>query len=389
MSKKVITSEFVSWGHPDKIADQISDAILEELLYEDSKTRAGIEVLVKDNIVVLGGEINSKGKVDYDIVVRSVFEKLPFPENHNLQPENIKIINLIGKQSFEIHQGVDKSNDIIGAGDQGFMVGFASDETEEYLPLGVYLAKHICQYISKQTHLGFGPDTKTQVIVDYFNNEMLLFNDIRPHIIVESILVSTMQQGDLTYDRELIKNIILNNDMKIDSEIYKKYIKNNETLVITVNPCGEWRIGGPISDCGVTGRKIVVDQFGGYSNVGGGGLSGKDLSKVDRSAAYMARYLAKNIVASGIANTCKVELSYMIGIPNPSSINIELNKNQHLVPEIKAFIEENVNLTPKAIIDKFSDCFEPYRMAVEGHYGNMMDCWEEIDFAKDLKEYLY
>ncbi len=340
---------------------------------------------MKDNIVVLGGEVNSKGKVDYDTIVRDVFKNLPFPESHNLQPENIKVINLIGKQSSEINQGVDKSDGIIGAGDQGFMVGYASNETDEYLPLGVYIAKHICQYVSKQTYLGFGPDTKTQVIVEYDSDKML-FKDM--NVVVKSILISTMQQGDLEHDREVIKSIIMTNAMGIDSKIYKKHVMNNEQLQIDINPCGAWRTGGPVADCGVTGRKIVVDAYGGYCNVGGGAYSGKDLSKVDRSAAYMARYLAKNIVACGVADTCKVELSYMIGVPEPSSINIELNRNQHVVKDIKQFIKDNINLTPKYIIDEFSGCFEPYRIAVEGHYGNRKDCWEKIDFAEDLKEYL-
>jgi len=379
MSKKIITSEFVSWGHPDKIADQIADAILGEYLKQDPKSRTGIEVLIKDNIVVLGGEIKSKGKVDYDTIVRDVFKKLPFPSNHGLLPENIKIINLIGKQSSEISLGVDQSEDIIGAGDQGFMVGYASNETDEYLPLGVYIAKHICQYVSKQTNLGFGPDTKTQVIVEYDED----YNSI-----VKSILVSTMHQGILDHDRMRVKAMISSNAMGINNDIFNKHIFNNPELQVDVNPCGSWQTGGPVSDCGVTGRKIVVDAYGGYANVGGGCQSGKDLSKVDRSAAYMARYLAKNIVASRIADTCKVELSYMIGVPEPSSINIEMNRSQHLVDDIKQYISDNIKLTPKFIIDKFSNCFDPYKTAVDGHYGNSDDCWEKIEFSDDLINYL-
>lgn len=390
MGKRVIASEFVSWGHPDKIADQIADAILEKFLEKDKNTRAGIEVMVKDNIVVLGGEINTTAKVDYDTIVRDVFKTLPFPEDHGLQPENIKIINLIGKQSPEISQGVDRSDGEIGAGDQGFMVGFASNETEEYLPLGVYLAKHICQYVSKQSQYDLGPDTKSQVIVEYDERN---FSPV-----VKSILVSTMHQDQLEIDREHVKNFIYGNDMGIDGKIHWNHIDLNHNLKIDVNPCGSWQVGGPVSDCGVTGRKLVVDAYGGYCNVGGGAYSGKDLSKVDRSAAYMARYLAKNIVASGVADTCKVELSYMIGVAEPSSINIELG---YLTPQrpmqedidinveiIKNYIKEKISLTPKAIIDRFSPCFSPYKTAVEGHYGNSDDCWEQIDFADDLAIYI-
>jgi S-adenosylmethionine synthetase len=379
MGNKIITSEFVSWGHPDKIADQISDAILGEYLKKGPNVRTSIEVLVKDNIVVLGGEVKSEVKVDYDTIVRDVFKKLPFPLNHGLSPDNIKIINLIGKQSPEISSGVDQSNGVIGAGDQGFMVGFASNETDEYLPLGVYLAKHICQYISKQSSIGLGPDTKTQVIVEY---------DEKNNAKVKSILVSTMQQNDIYNDRNNIALIINKNYFGIDEYIFKKHLKDNDEITIDINPCGSWKIGGPVSDCGVTGRKIVVDAYGGYCNVGGGAYSGKELSKVDRSGAYMARYLAKNIVATKYCDTCKVELSYMIGIPEPSSINIELNRNKNIIPLIKQYINENISLTPKQIIERFSNGFDPYKTAVEGHYGNYEYPWEKIDFAKDFIKYI-
>ena len=165
MCKKVITSEFVSYGHPDKIADTIADSLLDAYLEQDKNTRAGIEVMVKDNNVVLGGEVSSNAIINYDTIVRDIFKGLDFPSNHNLNPENIKIINLIGKQSSEIHQGVDKSENVIGAGDQGFVVGFASDDTDVYMPLGHYMAKKICQWVASQRKLGLGPDTKSQVIV--------------------------------------------------------------------------------------------------------------------------------------------------------------------------------------------------------------------------------
>ena len=384
--KKIVASEFVSWGHPDKMADQVSDAILDEFLKHDPHTRAGIEVLVKDNIVVLGGEINSGGKIDYDETVRKVFRNLPFPDNHHLRPDNIKIINLIGKQSQEIHAGVDKSDAIIGAGDQGFCVGFASNETACYLPLGVYVAKYICQFISQQTALQFGPDTKSQVIVEYENDKA----------IIPYILVSTMQQNDLEADRVIIHEMIRNNRMGMDEMVFNQFILD-KNIKIDINPCGSWRTGGPVSDCGVTGRKIVVDQFGGYSNVGGGNLHGKDMSKIDRSAAYVSRYLAKNIVAAGISDTAKVELSYAISVPEPTSINIELNKHPEMVEKMKEWIKKNVDLTPHGIIKRFDGSYPRYyNTAVNGHYGSYipnrqvadfykMYPWEKTDLLEDLK----
>lgn len=383
MINKTIVSEFVSYGHPDKIADQIADAILDEYLKLDKNTRAGIEVMIKDNVVVLGGEISSKATVNYDTIVRYVFNDIKFPDNHHLNPDNIKIINLIGKQSPEIHQGVDKSETVIGAGDQGFMVGYASNETETFMPLGHYIAKKLCQYVCDYKAVRLGPDTKTQVIVDYDNKGIAK---------VASILVSTMHQCDLKIAREEIEKIINSNMMNIEKSIFEKYIKNKD-VKIDINPCGSWKIGGPISDCGVTGRKLVVDQYGGYCNIGGGAYSGKCMSKVDRSAAYMARYLAKNIVASGICSTAKVELSYMIGVPEPSSINIEMDRNQDDAYIIKEWIRKNIDLTPYGIINKFDGyCPRYYNTARNGHYGVIVNNneteklypWEKLDIHKDI-----
>lgn len=388
MCKRTITSEYVSFGHPDKIADQISDAILDEYIKVDKNVRTGIEVLVKDNIVVLGGEINSVCSIDYDKVVRSVFKILNFPPNHNLNPENIKIVNLIGKQSTEIHSGVDKSETEIGAGDQGFCVGFASNETVTYMPLGHYLAKKICNHVCRMK--GCGPDTKSQVIVEY--------DDETNTKKVVSVLVSTMHQIPLNEVREKVKKAILDNEVQMTEDIFSSFIKD-KNIKVDINPCGEWKIGGPVSDCGVTGRKIVVDQFGGYCNVGGGAFSGKEPTKVDRSAAYMARYIAKNIVASGIANTAKVELSYMIGVCEPCGLNIELDVNCHMVEEIKNWLKTNVDMTPYGIIKRF-DAFYPryYTTAKMGHYGYVVDNddmlekvfpWEKIDFANELKKSVF
>lgn len=383
---KLVTSEFVSYGHPDKIADQIADAILDAYLAVDKNVRTGIEVMVKDNIVVLGGEINSTATINYDTVVRSVFKNLNFPLNHHLTPSEIKIINLIGKQSEEIHSGVDKVDEI-GAGDQGFMVGYATNETSVYMPLGHYIAKKICNYVANCTQLG--PDTKSQVIIEYDNNNKAIG--------IHDILVSTMHQCSLEVCRERVTNAIMNNLVGIDKDIYEKFIKD-KNVKIDVNPCGSWQIGGPISDCGITGRKLVVDSYGGYCNIGGGNYSGKDFSKVDRSGAYMARYIAKNIVASGFSDTAKVTLSYMIGVAEPCSVEIEVNRNEDKVPLIKKWLAENIDLTPKGIIDRLGGKYPQfYYISRDGHYGfdksipyinKVTRRWENLDLIEDLKQFV-
>ena len=384
--KRTIASEYVSFGHPDKIADQISDALLDAILLQDSNPRTGIEVMVKDNVVVLGGEINTTAHIDYDSVVRRVFKKFNFSSEHGLSPEKIKIINLIGKQSPEIHNGVDKKGGEIGAGDQGFVVGFATNETEEFLPLGYYIAKKICTYVSKKME-GVGPDAKSQVIVTYDENG---------NSTIDSILVSTMhgESVSLSYIRENVADAIVCNKVGFSDVVYKKIVDGfSKRLNIMVNPCGEWRMGGPVSDCGLTGRKIVVDQYGGYCNVGGGAFSGKDMTKVDRSAAYMARYLARNIVGSGICNNAKIEISYTIGVPEPSSLNIEMDINREKSEKIKTFILENIDLTPKGIMERFRHSIPRYEHLAEyGHFGNGKNAtyypWEVNDFSEKLKVYL-
>ena len=390
--KRTVVCEYVGFGHPDAVADQISDALLDEFLKQDANTRAGIEVMVKDNIVVLGGEVKSKGKIDYDSTVRKVFDSLPYPANHHLSTDDIKVLNLIGNQSPEISKGVDKENGTVAAGDQGFVVAMATNETEDYMPLGMHIAKKICQYVASQTALGFGPDCKSQVITIY---------DEKGQAYIDSILVSTMHQGNLDADRKTIETMIRHNRMGFSDYVLTKYfLCTAHKPKIIINPNGEWRIGGSVSDCGITGRKIVVNQFGGYCSVGGGNLNGKDMSKIDRSAAYMCRYLAKNIVAAGISDTAKVELSYMIGVHQPSSINIELNRSQDLAGDIIQWIKDNVDLSPSGIIKRF-DGGSPryYNTALHGHYGKtdeeMKDAetaklypWEKTDLVGGLLHFL-
>lgn len=360
MNTKCYVYEGVSYGHPDKMADIIADKLTDSFLNEDKNSRCGIEVIIKDNVVVLGGEVNSQATIDYDNIVRSVFDEIKFPTNHNLSPSNIKIINLIGKQSEEISQGVNKED--VGSGDQGVVWGFASKDTEELMPLGSQFARDLWQEIVKVE--GLGPDIKTQVTVSSRKE-------------IKEIVVSTMHQIPLEEVKNIINDII-NNLIKTK---YSNHINDNFERIINLN--GEWKIGGSVSDCGVTGRKLVVDFYGASSPIGGGNLSGKDLSKVDRSGAYMARYLAKNIVAAKLADEAKVELSYIISSPNPSNIDIELKNGKIDNNTLIKWIINNVDLTVKNMIEKFSNV-SFYETSKYGHFGNNKYPWEKTDLAEVL-----
>lgn len=364
--------EYVSFGHPDKIADQISDALLDEYLKQDKNSRCGIETMVKDNVVVIGGEVHSNAVVNHEEVIKNVYETIKFPPNHNLTSDNLKIINLIGQQSQEIHNGVDKETEI-GAGDQGLMYGYACDETPTYMPLGSYLSKKICDDIASLNEMEIGPDVKTQVIIDYDENGKSK---------VLSILVSAMHQCSIELMRDIVSTRIKNNLVGIDEKIFVEQHINEVKL--DINPCGSWNIGGPISDCGVTGRKLVVDNYGSYCEIGGGAASSKDMTKVDRSAAYMARYIAKNIVANGLAKTAKVSLSYMIGVAKPCSFDIILDDNTNK-NKIIEWVLNNVDLTPSGIINRFNGTEPQYlNTARYGHYGNNSMPWEKNDLKIDI-----
>lgn len=352
IKNQTITSECVGNGHPDKIADAIADGILSNVLAYNKNAKCGIEVMVKDNIVILGGEINTKYDVAYDEVVRETFKQLAFPENHHLEPENIKIINLIGKQSEEIHSGVVHSDGELGAGDQGFAVGYANNETPSYMPLGIDIARKLCVAVNKVKT--YGPDCKSQVSVSYDKNGKSK---------IESVLISTLHQNSLAQCREDIK--------KLAASVVGKGVD------ITVNPCGEWHTGGSVADCGVTGRKLVCDQYGGYCNIGGGNLSGKDMSKIDRSAAYMCRWLAKNIVATKLTTEAKVELSYMIGVAKPSAINIVTDDAK--LTEACRIVFEKIDMTPGGIIERFGKRPPLNAIVVNGNFGLDEYPWEKID----------
>ena len=365
---KLITTECVSKGHPDKIADQISDAILDAILSQDPDSKVAVETMVKDNCVILGGEVVTSARLNYEEVVKETVSAIGYVDpDHGFYHKNVTVLNLIGKQSPEIHGAVVSKEDL-GAGDQGFMVGYATNETKNYMPIGMYLSRKL---VGLTEDLGYGPDIKTQVTmgVDADGSER-----------VHTILISTMHPGaSVDQVREDLEAVVKDSGL-IDDDTN-----------IVINPAGSWLVGGPVSDCGLTGRKIVVDQYGPYCPIGGGAYSGKDGTKVDRSGAYLARYIAKNIVAAGIANKCKVEIAYMIGISEPASLNVDtfgqLSQEEELT--LIELVRRVFPMTPRAIMEHFGlrnpSSFGGYlRTAREGHYGLDGFPWESTDKVEDL-----
>lgn len=371
---RLITSESVSCGHPDKIADQISDAILDAYLRLDPNAKVAVETMVKDNCVVLGGEITSTHTINYENVIKAVIEDIGYHDaNHGFYFNNVTIINLIGKQSPEINSAVlQNGEESLGAGDQGFMTGFATNETETYMPIGMYVAKKLADYVYS---LHLGPDIKTQVTIEEWP-------DLKR---IHTILISTMHRTfTLEELRTKLTKFIYDNDMELQDDIFA--LIDKETKIV-INPAGSWYVGGPVADCGVTGRKIVVDQYGPYNPVGGGAFSGKDPSKVDRSGAYLARYIAKNIVAAGFADKCAVEIAYMIGVAKPASLNI--NTFGQYSDELLEDIVSNVfPMTPSSIINKLNLKQPIYFEASRGHFGNDTMPWEKLDKVEQLKKLL-
>jgi len=373
---KLITAESVSIGHPDKVADQISDAILDAYLTLDPDAKVAVETLVKDNCVVLGGEISSTHRIDYESVIKNTVKEIGYTNpQHGFYYKNITIINLIGQQSREINSAVLKySKNFLGAGDQGFMTGYATNETNTYMPIGMYVSKKLVDYV--YNNIGFGPDIKTQTTIEYDDNTKR----------IHTILVSTMHSEDLVLSnvRQIIMKGIRNNEMNLDDDIFA-LIDDNTSIVI--NPAGSWNIGGPVADCGVTGRKIVVDQYGPYNPVGGGAFSGKDPSKVDRTGAYLARYIAKNIVASGVADKCSVEIAYMIGVSTPASLSI--NTYGKFNDELLIKVVKNIfPTTPSDVIKHFNLKTPIYYNSAKGHFGNDTMPWEKLDMVDKLKYHL-
>ena len=380
----IFTSESVSEGHPDKVCDQISDAILDSYLAQDPDSRVACETLIKNNTVIVAGEITSSGTPNIEEVIRNTVNEIGY--NHDdlgFNGENCEIQNLISKQSPDIAQGVNEGEgeDLDqGAGDQGLMFGYACSETPVLMPAPINLSHELVlkqSEVRKNGELGWlRPDAKSQVSVVYRD-------DIKTVDYVSAIVLSTQHDEDISQDeikakvREKIINPVIPTEwIKEDTKIY-------------INPTGKFVIGGPVGDCGLTGRKIIVDTYGGMARHGGGAFSGKDPSKVDRSAAYACRYVAKNIVAAGLAERCEVQVSYAIGIAEPTSITVDTHGTGSLPEnEISQIVRNNFDLRPKNLINLLDLKRPIYKnTASYGHFGreNKDFSWENTDISSQIK----
>jgi S-adenosylmethionine synthetase len=377
----LFTSESVSEGHPDKIADQISDAVLDALLTQDPHSRVACETLIKTGMVLVAGEITTKAWVDIEQIVRDTVCEIGY-DNAALgfDANTCAILTSIGKQSADIALGVGEyTEETLGAGDQGLMFGFASNETDVLMPAPITYAHRLVQQqakLRKNKKLPWlRPDAKSQLTLVYENNKP---------VAVDCVVLSTQHDPDI--DQKTLKEAVI-------EEIIKPILPanwiNSKTRYF-INPTGRFVIGGPVGDCGLTGRKIIVDSYGGSAHHGGGCFSGKDPTKVDRSGAYVARYVAKNIVAAGIAEKCEVQISYAIGIPEPTSINIETFGTGKIDNQkIAQLVKNNFNLKPYGIIHGLNLLRPIYkRTASYGHFGRNEKefTWEHTDKAELLKE---
>ncbi len=380
LKEYLFTSESVFEGHPDKVADQISDAILDAHLSLDPKARVACNTMIAKDMVVIAGEITSEAKVSYEEVARQKLEEIGYNDcSCGLDGETCQIITSLSAQSVNIAEGINRDNGELGAGDQGIMFGYATDETPELMPLGILLAHRLSQKQSELRHNGelawLKPDGKTQVTVRY--------KGLEP-VSVESVVFST-HHSDVNENK--LKSAIID---EIISQVIPLSLRNNNTMYL-INPAGEFKIGGPQADTGLTGRKIISDTYGGYCPHGGGAFSGKDPTKVDRSAAYMARYMAKNIVAAKIASRCTVQLSYAIGKPEPTSLMVDLHDTGQ-VDESKLVdaVDHIFRPTPANIIKSLSLRRPIYqKTAVFGHFGRELPefTWERTDKTLILRDY--
>ncbi len=381
MSSYLFTSESVSEGHPDKVADQISDAVLDAILAQDKTSRVAAETLVKDNMVVLAGEITTGARINFSEVVRKTVKRIGYNDpTIGFDTHTCTVIVAYGEQSKDIAQGVDEGKGLDldqGAGDQGLMFGYACDETPQLMPLPIYLAHRLVERQSELRRDGrlpwLRPDAKSQVTIKYV--------DSKPDSI-ETVVLSTQHQPGLTHKQ--IEEAVI--EQIIKPVLPKNLIKGQ--IKYLVNPTGSFEIGGPKGDCGLTGRKIIVDTYGGSAPHGGGAFSGKDPSKVDRSAAYAARYVAKNIVAAGLASRCLVQLSYAIGVARPTSVMVTTHGTGKLSDEkLSELVQRHFDLRPKGIIQML-DLLRPIyeKTAAYGHFGRDEPefTWEAADKARAL-----
>lgn len=388
MEKKLFTSESVTEGHPDKIADQISDAILDAILSQDKNARVACETIVNTGLVVVFGEISTSAHVNIQDIVRQTINEIGYNEpSYGFCGDDVAVMVALDKQSADIALGVDhaiETRDVnakeeeIGAGDQGLMFGYASDETEALMPAAIYWSHRLAERLAEVRKNGvipyLGPDGKCQVTVEYDENQVVKH--------VPTIVLSTQHKAGISHEqieKDMIEQVIL-------PVIPAEYI--DESTRFFINPTGQFVIGGPKGDAGLTGRKIIVDTYGGMGRHGGGAFSGKDSTKVDRSASYMARYIAKNIVAAGLAHRCEVQLAYAIGVSQPVSLRVD-TFNTGKVDE--AILEKAVRacfrLTPKAIIERLQLRRPIFRQtATYGHFGRDLPdfTWEKVDAVDDL-----
>lgn len=380
MEKNLFTSESVSEGHPDKLCDQISDAILDECLRQDKYSRVACECFATTNLLVIGGEITTNAKVDYEAVARDVMRRIGYTsEDLGIDADTCEIKVVMDTQSSDIALGTNV--EVGGAGDQGIMFGYATNETETYMPLPISMAHELVRYASELRHNGTfkyaRPDMKSQVTIDYTDEN-------NPK--VDTILMSI--QHDPDFNEEEFKTFIKEKIMK---EVVRKHHMNKDYKVF-INPTGRFVIGGPHGDTGLTGRKIIVDTYGGMARHGGGAFSGKDPSKVDRSAAYITRYIAKNIVAAGLCDRIEIQLSYAIGVKDPTSVHVDTYGTGKVADEvILDAIKKEFDLTPQGIIntlDLLNPIYGP--TAAYGHFGrtDVEFPWEKLNKVEDLKKYL-
>lgn len=373
------TSESVSEGHPDKVCDQVSDAVLDAVLKEDPNSRVACECFATTGLIVVGGEITTSTYIDLPDVVRGVIEDIGYTKaEYRFDYASCAVINVLNRQSPDIAMGVDTG----GAGDQGIMFGYACKETDELMPAAITFAHNIVRKLADIRKANTGlmpylrPDSKSQVTLEYNSD-----NTIRR---VDAVVVSTQHDEDAA--QSTIYHDVLNNVIK---EVIPAHLLDDETRY-HINPTGKFVIGGPHGDTGLTGRKIIVDTYGGKAPHGGGAFSGKDATKVDRSAAYAARHLAKNIVAAGLATECTIQLSYAIGVAQPVSILVNTH-GTGVIPDITIsnYVRDNIDLTPAGIIRRFDLRRPIFRAtAAYGHFGRAEFPWEQTDIAAELKNAL-
>ena len=377
MTQNYFTSESVTEGHPDKVCDQISDAVLDEVLEQDPDARVAIETFTKTGLVVVGGELSTEAYVNIQDIVRDTLQKIGYDDGKKgIDGDSCGVLTCVEEQSQDIQQGVDKEGDQ-GAGDQGIMFGYATDETDALLPLPIVLSHKLTKKLSHVRKRGLidylRPDGKSQVTVKYENG--------KPQGI-SAIVLSAQHDPDITQNtlkKDLKKNVI--------QPVMSKYDWDDADIYI--NPTGRFVKGGPEADAGLTGRKIIVDTYGGMARHGGGAFSGKDPSKVDRSASYMARYIAKNIVAAGLADTCEIQLSYAIGRSNPISVKVETFDTANVAEnELSQAVMDLFPLKPKEMIE-YLDLKKPVysSTATYGHFGNEDYTWEKTNMVNALKNY--